>query len=61
MPHITSKELGAIGEALTLEENLVAKYSAYAAQATDAALKAKYEEIAANHRRHYDELYSHLK
>ncbi len=61
MPHITSKELGSIGEALTLEENLIAKYTAYAAIATDPTLKAKYEEIAADHRRHYDELYSNLK
>ncbi len=61
MANITTKELGAIGEALYLEENLVAKYTAYAVAASDPALKAKYEEIAAAHRRHYDELYSNLK
>ncbi len=61
MANITSKELGSISEALILEENLIEKYTAYAACATDSALKAKYEEIAAAHQRHYDELYSNLK
>lgn len=61
MASITSKELGAIGDALALEQNLVQKYTAYAACATDPALKAKYEDIAATHKRHYDELYSNLK
>ncbi len=61
MTHITTKELGSIGDALVLEENLVAKYTAYASTTDDPTLKAKYEEIAAAHRRHYDELYSNLK
>lgn len=61
MASITSKELGAIGDALALEQNLVQKYTAYASCATDPTLKAKYEEIAAAHQRHFDELYSNLK
>ncbi len=61
MANITNKELGAISEALILEENLIEKYSFYAANTSDSALKAKYEDIAAAHKRHYDELYSNLK
>lgn len=58
---ITEKELSAISDLLTMEENLVQKYRAYACQTSDATLKNQYEQIAARHQRHYDELYSNLK
>jgi len=61
MAQITEKELSAISDLLTMEENLVQKYRACASMATDGALKAQYEEIAARHQRHYDELYANLK
>lgn len=61
MAQITTKELGAIGDALSLEENLIAKYRFYACTTDDNALKDKYEQIAEAHQRHYDELFSHLK
>ena len=61
MAQITCKELSAISDLLSLEENLVAKYKCYAAEATDSALKNQYEQIAQRHQRHFDELYSNLK
>ena len=56
MAQITEKELSAISDLLSIEQNLVAKYRAYASIATDNALKDQYEAIAARHQRHYDEL-----
>lgn len=61
MAQITCKELSALSDLLTMEENLVAKYKTYAAQATDSVLKNEYEQIAARHQRHFDELYGNLK
>ena len=61
MAQITEKELSAISDLLTMEENLVQKYKAYATATTDASLKNQYEQIAARHQRHYDELYANLK
>ena len=61
MAQITTKELSAISDLLTIEENLIAKYRCYAAQTTDTVLKNQYEQIAQRHQRHFDELYSHIK
>ena len=61
MAQITTKELGAIGDSLNLEQNLIDKYRFYACATEDSALKDKYEQIAEAHQRHYDELFSHLK
>jgi hypothetical protein len=61
MAQITCKELSAISDLLTVEQNLVAKYKAYACQTTDQTLKDRYEQIAQRHQRHFDELYSNLK
>ena len=61
MAQITSKELSAISDLLTMEQNLVAKYKSYAEQTTDNVLKNQYEQIAARHQRHFDELYANLK
>ena len=61
MAQLSAKELTAISDLLSMEENLVAKYRTYACQTTDDTLKNEYEQIAQRHQRHYDELYSHLK
>ncbi len=61
MAQITAKELGALSDLMSIEENLVAKYNFFATQTTDTELKVKYEEIAMRHQRHYDELLSKLK
>ena len=61
MAQITSKELSGLSDQLAVEQNLVAKFKAYASATDDTALKNKYEQIAQKHQRHYDELYSNLK
>lgn len=61
MAKITSKELSALSDLLTAEQNLVAKYTQYASAATDKELKETFEQTAAKHQRHFDMLYSNLK
>ena len=61
MAMITSKELSAISDLLTMEETVCAKYSAYAKDCTDTRLKDLYENLASSHQRHFDELYANLK
>ena len=61
MAQITSKELGALSDLLTMEKNLTAKYQQTAAEATDSTLKNHYEQMAMRHQTHYDELLSNLK
>lgn len=61
MAQITTKELGAIGDALAVEETLIGKYRFYAEKANDAALKNQFEQMADRHQRHFDELYSNVK
>lgn len=61
MAEITEKELSAISDLLTVEQNLVAKYRAYASMTNDTVLKNQYEQIAQRHQRHFDQLYSNLK
>ncbi len=61
MAQITGKELSALSDLLTMEQNLIAKYKDYACRATDSTLKNEYEQIASCHQRHFDELYANLK
>ena len=61
MAQITCKELSALSDLLTVEENMVAKCKAYACVMKDTALKNHCEQMAQKHQRHFDELYSNLK
>lgn len=61
MAQITSKELSALSDLLTMEDNLVAKYKQFACDTSDSNLKNQYEQLAQRHQRHYDELFSNLK
>ena len=61
MAQITEKELSAISDLLTVEENLVAKYQSCAASTSDPVLKNQYEQLVKRHQRHFDELYVNLK
>ena len=61
MAQITTKELGAIGDALAVEETLISKYRYYASIATDTVIKDKMDQMAERHQRHFDELYSNIK
>lgn len=60
MSQLTSKELSAIEDQLSVEQNLVAKFKTYASQVTDPQLKSQCEQVAAKHQAHFDRLYSHL-
>ena len=61
MAQITTKELSALSDLLTMEENMTAKYRQTAEQTADATLKNHYEQMAMRHQTHYDELLSNLK
>ena len=61
MAQITSKELSYITDQLSHEQNLVAKFTYFAEQTTDSALKAQYERYAQMHQKHFDALYSSIK
>ncbi len=61
MAQITCKELSAISDLLSAEENMTAKYTQLICSTTDTTLKNEYEQMAQRHRQHYDELFSHLK
>ena len=61
MASITTKELSALSDLLSMEENVCAKYHAYATATDDKTLKDRYEQIALMHQRHFDELYTNLK
>lgn len=60
MPNLSAKELTAIDDQLTLEQNLVKKYKMYAVSTSDPQIKTKCEQIAAKHQNHYDRLLGHL-
>ena len=60
MAQITTKELASISDLLSLEQNLVAKFSDYAAETEDSALKTTFEQLAQTHQNHFDQLYANL-
>ena len=61
MAQITSKELSALSDLLSMEQNMAAKYQQTAEQTSDSTLKNHYEQMAMRHKTHYDELLSNLK
>lgn len=61
MAQITSKELSSLSDLLGAEQLLVNKYKTFASETQDAALRSKYEQIAARHQQHFDMLFSYLK
>ncbi len=61
MAQITCKELSALSDLLTMEENMVAKCRMYACDMNDSALKNHCEQMVGQHQRHFDELYANLK
>ena len=61
MAQITEKELSALSDLLGAEQLMTQKYRAQACCAGDAAIKDYYEQMAARHQRHFDELYANLK
>ena len=60
MANLTSKELSALEDQLSVEQNLVKKYKLYSQQCTDPQIRTKCEEIASKHQSHFSRLLSHL-
>ena len=60
MANLNSKELSALEDQLSVEQNLVKKYKLYAQQCTDPQIRTKCEEIASKHQSHFSRLLSHL-
>lgn len=60
MANLTSKELSAIEDQLSMEELLVKKYKSIASMTTDQQIKSKCEQIASKHQEHFNTLMGHL-
>lgn len=60
MSNLTSKELDAVQDQLTMEKLMIQKYKIYSQTATDPQIKSKCEQIAAKHQEHYDKLMNQL-
>lgn len=61
MAIITTKELSALSDELSKEQNLISKYKNYAETTSDVKLKNQYESIAQKHQTHFDALFTLLK
>ena len=61
MASLTSKELTALEDQLTIEQNVISKYKMYSQTAVDSEIKNKCECIAQKHQKHYDTLVSQLQ
>jgi rubrerythrin len=60
MANLTSKELTAIEDTLSMEQNVIKKYTMYASQASDSAIKQQCKEITKRHQDHVNTLMGHL-
>ena len=60
MANLTAKELSALEDQLNCEQMLIKKFKAYAQVATDPQVKTTCEQIADQHKHHYDTLMGHL-
>ncbi len=60
MANLTAKELSAIEDQLNCEQNLIKKYKAYAMAASDPQIKSTCEQIATQHKQHFDTLMGYL-
>lgn len=60
MPNISAKELSAIEDQLNFEQILIKKYNSYASMAQDPQIKSTCEQIAMQHKQHFDTLMGHL-
>jgi len=61
MASLTSKELTALEDQLSMEQNIISKYKMYSQTAIDSVIKDKCECIANKHQMHYDTLISQLR
>jgi hypothetical protein len=61
MAQLTTKELAALEDQLTSEQNVISKFKMYAQTSVDSEIKNKWECKANKHQNHYDTLITHLK
>ena len=61
MAQLTAKELGALEDQLTEEQNVISKFKMYAQTSVDSELKNKWDCMATKHQAHYDTLITQLK
>jgi len=60
MASLTSKELTALEDQLTMEQNVISKFKMYSHTAVDSEIKDKCNCIANKHQQHYNNLISQL-
>lgn len=60
MSNITAEELHALEDQLNSEQLLIKKFKSYATMTTDPQIKSTCENIAAQHKTHYDTLMGYL-
>ena len=60
MANITSKELSAIEDQLNYEQLLIKKYKNYAEMCQEAGLKTTCEQLAAQHKNHYNTIMNYI-
>lgn len=60
MANLTAKELSALEDQLNIEQMLIKKYRAYATMTQDSQIRTACEQIASQHKQHYDTLMGHL-
>lgn len=60
MANLTSKELTALEDLLSLEELNIKKFNMLTIHTQDSALQQKLQSIANTHQQHFNTLYNHL-
>ncbi|MCL2579522.1 MAG: spore coat protein [Oscillospiraceae bacterium] len=60
MANLTAKELSAIQDHLSVEENMIKKYRMYAQTTQDGQIRQRCDEIANKHQAHFNTLMGHL-
>ena len=61
MAQLTSKELTALEDQLTMEQNVISKFKMYAQTSVESEMKNRWECLASKHQNHYDTLVTHLR
>ena len=60
MANLTDAELAAVRDALRAERRLIQKFSGYAEMTDDPTVRGLCEQIAAQHKNHYDTILRNL-
>ena len=60
MAALSAKELSALEDLMTVEQNVISKYRMYAQTSSDTAIRNKCESVAGKHQQHFDKLMSIL-